>query len=76
MTRPEGKSKPFIPACDSKRKRGSEHHLSKLDDDKVALIRRDSQAGKSVSEIASQFGVNYGTVYWIVKGKTWKHVKF
>ncbi len=51
--------------------RGVKHGLSKLDDGKVLLIRRDKRTQR---EIAKDYGVHQTTIKNIKLLKTWKHV--
>lgn len=53
---------------------GSDHHNSKLDDEKVAEIKRLFNEGAFMRDVAEQFGVTINTLYAIIKGITWKHV--
>lgn len=57
---------------------GSNHHLSKLTDDKVIEMRKRWEevggAYGQTSKIAREFGVSEGAVRQIVKGETWKHL--
>lgn len=54
--------------------RGSEIPSSKLNEDQVYEIRFNS-VGKSVKELAEEFGVSTTTIRSIKKGKSWEHVK-
>lgn len=75
-SRPESKSSPLKPSFESRRKRGAGHHLAKLDDAKVVEIRLAFKTGNvSVATLAEQHNVTYGTIYSIVRNKTWKHVQ-
>lgn len=49
--------------------------LAKLTDDKVRQIRILHRGGMNACAISRQFGVTDGAIRFIVKGKTWKHVK-
>jgi DNA invertase Pin-like site-specific DNA recombinase len=53
---------------------GSQVGASKLCDDDVRTIRRIVAAGQSMQAVADRFGVNYKTVYRIVRGQQWTHV--
>lgn len=57
---------------------GSNHHLSRLTDDKVLEIskRWETVGGAygQTSKIAREFGISEGAVRQIVRGETWKHL--
>jgi hypothetical protein len=55
-------------------KNGGQKRLSKLSSDQVFLIRSKHAAGKSYQELADEFGVCYGTIYYIVLRKSWRHI--
>lgn len=56
--------------------KGSDHHLSRMTEEKVIQARSLYQTGKMrISEIARKFGMDSSTMDSIVKGTTWKHVK-
>jgi len=75
VSRPESKHQPYKDSLESQRKRGAGHHLSKLDDSKVINIRRASKAGESTQTLAARYSVSYGTINYIIKGRTWSHVR-
>jgi hypothetical protein len=54
--------------------RGAAHFRAKLDADKVRDIRRSAAGGESPYGIATRLGVRAGTVYAVLRGKTWGHV--
>lgn len=54
--------------------RGMKHGNAKLDDDKVVAIRREREAGASLNEIATRYGITEGAVCGVVKRRTWRHV--
>lgn len=55
---------------------GIKSHLSKLKDDDIIKIRKLSKIdGLTNSEIGLLFGVHRETIGYIVRGKTWKHIK-
>lgn len=56
-------------------KRGTNHHAAKLDDDKVRAIRKAHAEGRTDLQLAREYGVSEGTIHFIVKGQTWKHVR-
>jgi len=62
--------------CNKERQaRGAAQGLSRLDADKVRKIRRMGKVGElSLRAIAREFGVNSGTVHYILNRKSWKHV--
>lgn len=47
---------------------------AKLSPEEVQEIRRMLKIGKTKTQIAKMFGVNDGTISFIEKGQTWKHV--
>jgi DNA invertase Pin-like site-specific DNA recombinase len=48
---------------------------AKLNEDEARQIRKLALGGAfSLNEIARMFGVSKGTVLWIKKGRTWKHL--
>lgn len=47
----------------------------KFTDDQVREILNDHEDGKSISELSYGLGVEYSTIYRIVTGQTYKHVK-
>jgi hypothetical protein len=54
---------------------GSKHHNSKLDETKVAQIRRDYLAYvRGYGYFAKMFGVKPETVRDVVQYRTWPHV--
>ena len=53
---------------------GSKNSQSKLNEDQVREIRKLSSNGLSQREIAKLFNVNYCTIHYIVKRKTWSHI--
>ncbi|MBX3583571.1 MAG: HNH endonuclease [Rhizobiaceae bacterium] len=61
------------PRCSAARQvRGERQHLAKLTPDKVRMIR--SGAG-TPEHLAAKFGVAKRTIYQVLAGKTWCHVK-
>lgn len=55
--------------------RGEKIGLSKLTADKVKEIRRlHHEQNMTALEIADMFNVTQGTIYHVLKGRTWKHV--
>jgi hypothetical protein len=61
--------------CTRSVRRGSEHWMSKLEDEDIREIRRLRKQGRQVKEIAKQYGVSGPTISNILSGKVWKHVK-
>lgn len=57
--------------------KGSSHVHSKLNEDQAKYIKEtyDGKYG-SIRSLAKQFNVTDGTVWFIVRGKTWKHVQY
>lgn len=56
-------------------KRGAGVYGAKLTDDKVREIRRLHREKVSGEALAKMFSVRPGTIRFILKGDTWKHVK-
>lgn len=56
----------------SPRKKGAACAKSKLSEVHVIDMLRQLRSGRSISEVAKEFGVAPGTVYDIARGKTWK----
>ena len=56
-------------------RRGEQHPLSKLTEDRVARIKALLAEDKlSLSEIAREFGVATSAIFSIKKGRAWRHV--
>lgn len=53
---------------------GSQHGMSKLDEDDVRQIRMLRQQGLTQRVIANQFGVTRSMISYIVNNKNWQHV--
>lgn len=54
--------------------RGTNHFLASLNESKVRLIRGLHAKGETVKNISGVVGVTPGTVYAVLRGKTWRHV--
>lgn len=54
---------------------GARHWKSKLTEDDVREMRRLRAAGWLQKDLAKKYGVDAGTVCWIVNRKSWAHVK-
>ena len=52
----------------------SNHNNRRLDPDKVREIRTRYAAGETQQQLADFFGVAVGTIHYIVRRTTWKHV--
>ena len=55
--------------------RGADHPLAKLTEAKVRRLRRWSAAGVLGTDIAKRLGVSNGSIYAILAGRSWTHVK-
>ena len=55
--------------------RGSRHYKAKLDDDKVRTIISRLRAGECEHALAVEYGVTHGSIWFIAKGRTWKHLQ-
>lgn len=53
---------------------GSSHYKAKLDENKVREIRRRLDEGEDEHALAEEYGVTHGSIWFIHKGRTWKHV--
>lgn len=54
--------------------RGEAHGRTTLTEDQVKAIRAIYGTGPSYAMIARQYGVDRGTIFNIVRRKTWKHI--
>lgn len=55
--------------------RGSNNGMSKIDEQTVRNIITFKSSGLSCREIGEKFGLKKSSVWCILKGHTWKHVK-
>lgn len=55
-------------------KRGTENHLSKINEKDVLKIREIHKETKAISSIAKQFGIGKSQVQRIVKKQSWAHI--
>ena len=53
---------------------GSKHGCAKLDEVRVAKIKRRIAAGEPQKELAREYGVSCGAINHIAKGRQWRHV--
>jgi len=56
-------------------KNGSKHHFSRLNENRIILIRKMASSGYSQKDLAIYFGVTQSNISHIVLRKTWAHVK-
>lgn len=54
--------------------RGTKLHTNKLSESQVLEIHARYQAGEGLQILAKSYDVNTGTIWFIVNGKTWKHL--
>jgi hypothetical protein len=54
---------------------GEGRYNSKLDDNKIRVIREEFGNGLTMYKLAKKFEVCSGTIKQIIDGKSWKHVK-
>jgi hypothetical protein len=54
--------------------KGLTHGNAKLTDDDIREMRRLRSAGAKLSELAERYGIAFGQIGAIVRGKAWKHV--
>lgn len=55
------------------RVQGNEHHLAVLNETLVREIL-ENKDGLSNAELADKYGVGRGTIWYVLNGRTWKHV--
>lgn len=67
--------------CEDKRRngnlrvgKGSRHHLSKLTEEMIPMIRVLGNAGMKHGDIAARYGVTRPAISYALRGETWKHV--
>lgn len=53
---------------------GTDHPRARLDPGKVREIRQMRASGWLIPAIADHFGVNSGTISYVLSGRTWSHV--
>ena len=58
----------------TKAKRGSEHGMAILNEEKVLAIKRALKF-KTIKEVSIIFDISYNLTYMIAKEKNWKHVQ-
>lgn len=63
------------PANRNKKRVGSKQATSKLDEEKVTIIKEALRKGESGQSLANKYGVSQPTISDIRRGKTWAHVK-
>lgn len=56
-------------------RRGSDNGWSRLTEDQVAVIKRRIAWGDTNGDIARDYGVTNGTIWFIAKGRNWTHVQ-
>lgn len=54
---------------------GERHHNAKLTDELVRAIRKMSRDGYSQLAIAAATGIGRGSIGYVVRGQTWRHVQ-
>lgn len=54
--------------------KGIDSHFSKLDEEKVLLIRKEYSYGMSQRELSEMFNVDPSNISYIVNRKSWKHI--
>lgn len=53
---------------------GETHHKAKLTEPQVREIKRRLDAGEPTQRLADEYGVTNGSIWFIAKGKNWRHV--
>lgn len=56
------------------RRRGSEHHATRVGEETVLAMRADRRAGMIYTDLVAKYGVPQGTVIDICLGNTWAHL--
>jgi len=56
--------------------RGVRQHSSKLTDEKVYEMRKLHKRGATATELSKIYGVGLSNTCDVLKGKTWKHIRF
>jgi hypothetical protein len=74
LSRPKQPHASLKSSLESKRQRGVGHYKAKLTDEQVLEIRKAYQTGETQAFLARRYGVTFGTIASIVRGKTWKHL--
>lgn len=54
---------------------GSDNGMAKLNEKKVSEIRFLFADGKPTAELAKLYGVSKSNIWYVVRVRTWKHVK-
>ena len=54
--------------------KGEQQPLSKLTNENVKYIKQSLKNGVAKVQLAKQFNVDYYTIYYIEKGRLWKHI--
>lgn len=54
---------------------GSDNPRAKLTEIKVNEIRIQFADGKPIRELAKEYGVTKSNIWYVVRVRTWKHVK-
>jgi hypothetical protein len=55
--------------------KGERNIKAKLSADNVIEIRAMRATGRSMKSMAEEYGVHRNTIWWIIAGKTWTHIK-
>lgn len=54
--------------------KGTSCHTNKLSEEQVKQIHQKYKNGSSIPSLSGEFQVTSGSIYFIVTGKTWKHL--
>ena len=57
------------------RPRGSDNSRARLHERDIPVIRRRSRRGESAKDIARAYQVSERTIYRVMSGQTWSHVR-
>lgn len=54
---------------------GSDNPRAKLTEKQVSEIRIQFEDGQAIAELAKLYGVTKSNIWYVVRVRTWKHVK-
>lgn len=55
--------------------RGSRHHMARLTEEDIPIIRQELSHGASPKALGRQYGVTHSAIIAIRKGRSWAHIK-
>ncbi len=68
------KGRQFLQQYPERARRGEQHHATHLTDEAVLEIRERCAAGRTLDEVADEFGVHRTVISKIALGRAWSHV--